>query len=329
MNANTPPLADTGTLPERDGSWLRPSSKHPAEPRWGHPDGLQVGLSPTPGPRGLLRLFTPYLDHPRERLLNFVAVEPIVAGQDVRGFSELEASRLDGLPGKRFWSSDSLADDEPQDPQAPARGVVAEVDGTEQLTVWVHSERFDNGAEVSVRVRFRADRPHEVSLAAYRRPGSAPLEHCVLTATMGNFARLRQLHLRDRTLTPAELWPGFERTDFTEHGRFGVDELQPAPDGGVIVAATPDERAPHDATYADDTARHWQYFGRRAVQGWRVPEPSPQLEVLVNGRWAYWASTSPMPGGVAYENFEVLEPFRDGQEFIYWAEPIDDGDFDW
>ena len=52
-------------------------------------------------------------------------------------------------------------------------------------------------------------------------------------------------------------------------------------------------------------------------------------EVLVNGRWAYWASKSPMPGGVAYENFEVLEPFRDGQEFIYWAEPIDDGDFDW
>ncbi|TRY16932.1 hypothetical protein FOJ82_13785 [Tessaracoccus rhinocerotis] len=329
MNANTPTFHDTGTLPEVDGQWLRPSSDHPAEPRWGHPDGLQVGLSPTPGPRGLLRLFTPYLDHPRERLLNFVAVEPVVSGQSARGFSELEPSQLDGLPGKRFWSADSLGHAEPSDPQWPARGVVEEVDGVEHLTVWVHSERFENGAEVSVRVRFRADRPHEVSLAAFRRPGSAELQHCVLTATMGNFARLRELHLRDRVVTPAELWPGFERTDFAEHGRFGVEELQRSPDGGVVVAATPDERAPHEAVAAEGTATHWSYVGRRAVQGWRVPQPSPQLEVLVNGRWAYWASESPIPGGVSYENFEILEPFTEGQEFIYWAEPIDERDFTW
>ncbi|GAB3811369.1 hypothetical protein GCM10028820_02480 [Tessaracoccus terricola] len=329
MNANTPPFQDVGKLPETDGQWLRPSADHPAEPRWGHPDGLQVGLSPTPGPRGLLRLFTPYLDHERNRLLNFVAVEPVVAGQHARGFSELEPSALDGLPGKRFWSSDSLGADVPEDPQAPTRGVVEEVDGVEHLSVWVHSERFENGAEVSVRVRFRADRPHEVSLAAFRRPGSAELVHCVLTATMGNFARLRQLHLRERVVTAEELWPGFQRTDFADHGRFGLSELQPAPDGGVVVAATPDERAPHEAVAAPGTAQHWSYVGRRAVQGWRVPDPSPQLEVLVNGRWAYWASESPIPGGTSFENFEVLEPFRDGQEFIYWAEPLDDGDFTW
>jgi hypothetical protein len=58
------------------------------------------------------------------------------------------------------------------------------------------------------------------------------------------------------------------------------------------------------------------------VQGWRVPEPSDDLRVLVNGRWAYWASAAPVPGGVSYENFEVVEPFRDGQELVYWVEPF-------
>lgn len=78
------------------------------------------------------------------------------------------------------------------------------------------------------------------------------------------------------------------------------------------------------------TSANWRYVGRRAVQGWRVPRPSPELEVLVNGRWAYWASTSPIPGGVSYENFEIFEPFSDGQEFVYWAEPMaEDSEFSW
>lgn len=314
----------TGNPPQTDGVWLRPSTDRPAEPRWGHADGIQVGLHPLPGPRGLLRLYTPYLGHHRLRLLNFVAIEPIPAGERLRGFSELERSELDDAPGKRFWTSDQQGDVAPSDPQSPARGVVADSDGTESLTVWVHAERFANGAEISVRLRFFADRPREVSLAAFRREGSVELDHCVLTATMGNFARLRHLHLRERVVTPAELWPGFTRTDFTDHGRFGVEELARAPGGGVIVAATPDEEAPQDAVHADGTAEHWRYVGQRAAQGWMVPDPSPQLQVLVNGRWAYWASQSPIPGGVSYENFEILEPFRDGQEFLYWADPLDE-----
>ncbi len=317
-----------GTPPVTDGPWLRPSPERPAEPRWGHVDGLQVGLHPLPGPRGLLRLFTPYLGHDRLRLLNFVAVEPIAAGESKRGFSELEPSDLDGVRGKRFWTSDHAGDTEPSDPRDAARGVVEQAAGTETLTVWVHSERFNNGAEVSVRVRFFADRPREVSLAAYRRDGSVDLAHCVLTATMGNFARLRHLHLRDRVVTPADLWPGFTRTDFTDHGRFPLAELPDAPEGGVVVAATPDEAVPQDAVHMDGTAEHWRYVGARAVQGWRVPAPSPDLQVLVNGRWAYWASESPIPGGVSYENFEILEPFRDGQEFIYWADALE-ADFSW
>jgi hypothetical protein len=55
-----------------------------------------------------------------------------------------------------------------------------------------------------------------------------------------------------------------------------------------------------------------------------VDEPSAQLRVLVNGRAAYWASESPIPGGVAYENFEIIEPFAEGREAVFWIEPLDD-----
>lgn len=308
--------------------WLRPSPGRSDEARWGYVDGIQLGINPAHGPRGLLRVYAPYLGHPATRLLNFVAVEPIAAGETERGFSELEHSALDSVQGKRFWSSADPADGTPRETEDAVPGVLDEVDGVERLTVYIHSERFDNGAEVVVRVRFRADRPREVALAAFRRAGSAELATCVLTATMGNYARLRRLHLADRVVTPAELWPGFTGADFAEHARFGLDALRR--DGrSAVVFATPDERAPQDATYAPDTRDHWKYTGRRAVQGWRVDDPSDDVQVLVNGRWAYWASTSPIPGGVAYENVEVFEPFRDGQEFVFWVEPFDeDSDLD-
>lgn len=307
--------------PVADAHWLRPDGAVPAEPRWGHASGLQVGLAPLRGPRGLLRIYAVYLEHDRERLINFIAVEPISAGQSQRGLSELEHSSLDHENGKRFWSADAPDDSAPKEPTEPARGVIESIEGVEHLTVYVIVEPFDNGADVYVRLRFRADRPHEIAMAAFRRSGSAELEACVLTATMGNFARLRRLHLAHRVVAAGELWSGFEGSHFTEHARFGMGELLRV-DGDVVVSATPDEDAPHEAVYADDVKDHWRYMGKRAVQTWRVADPDPQLQVLLNGRTAYWASTSPIPGGVSYENFEIVEPFRQGRELTFSIAPL-------
>lgn len=308
--------------PDADGRWLRPSRSVPAEPRWGHATGLQVGLHPLRGPRGLLRVFAPYLDHPRDRLVNFVAIEPIPAGATERGYSELEHSRLDNAPGKRFWSTDDLEDAAPQPPEHPARGVLETVDGVEHLRVFVQVEPFDNGASVVVRLSFRADRPHEVGLAMWRRENSAPLDYCVATATMGNFARLRRLQLADRVVMPDELWPDYAGEHFAPHARFGLAELTRDEHGDAVVRATPDELAPQLAEYAPGTAEHWKYVGRRARQTWRAPAPDPRLEALVNGRRVYWASTTPIPGGMSYENVELLEPFRPGREFVFGIDPI-------
>jgi hypothetical protein len=309
-----------GDEPVEEDGWLRPAPTTPAEPRWGHPGGIQVGLHPLSGPRGLLRVFTPYLGHHRSRLLNFIAVEPIAAGETHRGFSELEHSALDDAPGKRFWSADAPGDGTPRDPREAARGVVEQVEGVETLTVWIGVESFENGAEVDIRLRFRADRPHEVELTASRRAGSAELSACVLTATMGNYARLRRLQLRDRVVGPGELWPDFDGTHFAEHAAFPLAEL--ARDGeAVVVTATTDELNPSSAVYAPEVKPHWHYEGTRAVQGWRVERPHPELRVLVNARRVYWASEAPIPGGDSFENFEVVEPFREGAAVTFFVEP--------
>jgi len=322
----TPPddRPTTPAPPIAEGGWLRPSASAPTEARWGHPDGLQIGLHPLPGPRGLLRVYAPYLDHPRERLLNFIAIEPIPAGRRERGYSELEHSDLDDAPGKRFWSADGMSDAaEPADPLAPSRGLIGAVDGVETLTVHVVSERFANGAAVAVRLRFRQDRPHEVGIATLALPGSVPLNACVITATMGNYARLRRLHLADGDVTPAGLWPGFSGTGFAEHAAFGLDRLPRNAAGEVEVSATTDEADPSSAAYGDDVADHWKYSGLRAVQTWIAADPDPGLRALVNARAAYWASSAAIPNGPAFENVELVEPFRQGREFRFRVEPAD------
>ncbi|UFU05004.1 hypothetical protein [Ruania halotolerans] len=317
---------DATTLPEVSGPFLQPARRWPAEPRWGHAAGLQVGLHPLPGPRGLLRIYTPYLNQPRERMMNFIAVEPIPAGQTSRGFSELEHSALDDSPGKRFWSSNDPADTSPREPAEPAQGVIETTDGVPHLRVYVQVEPFANGAEVSLRLTFRADQPHEVAIATFARESSVPLDQVITTATMGNYARLRLLRLADRIVTPGELWPDFPGADssrhhFTPHARFGVDELVRTADG-VLFAASPDEADPVNVTYADDVRPNWHFQGDRAVQYWRAADPDPAIQGLVNARASYWASESGIPGGPSYENVELVEPFRQGRELVFGIEPL-------
>jgi len=89
--------------------WIRPGLST-NQPVWGIRGGLLWAVAPAgfrPGePRGLIRLGYPVLPQGRYDLINFIATEPIVKGR--RGFSELESSRLDGVPGKRIWGQGEL-----------------------------------------------------------------------------------------------------------------------------------------------------------------------------------------------------------------------------
>ena len=308
---------------EIEGLWARPASRSLAQPVWGHADGPRVGLAPMPGPRGLLRVYAPYLGQPPGRMINFIAVEPIVVGQQRRGHSELEPSQLDGVRGKRFWSVDNLDDLSPRPPEHPARGVISRQDSVETLEVFILVERFNNGAHPYLKLRFQSDRPHEVAISSFARRDSKPMRSCVLTATMGNYARLRRLHLADRIVLSTDLWPRFDGGGFAPARRFSLEQLTRTPDGHAVVEATTNEKTPEEADYAPFTFRGWKYQGQRAVQYWRCEDPHEDLSVGVNGRTKYWASKSPIPGGISYENFEMVAPFVDGQRFWFGVKPQD------
>jgi hypothetical protein len=307
--------------PVREGPWVRPAAEGPAQPIWGHAHGLRIGLAPLPGPRGLLRVYTPYLGHPEGRMINFLAVEPIVVGQRERGFSELERSELDRTRGKRFWSLERPEDVAPRRPEFPARGSIRRNGSVEELSVYIQIEPFRNGAHVYLRLTFLADRPYEVKIATFAHPDSAPLDFCIVTATMGNYARLRRLHLGNRVVTASELWPHFQGPGFAPHRSFPLRELFRDRASGVWVAAMPDEADPSRAPYAPGTPKGWQYEGKVGTQYWRCEQPPPDLRAQVNGRTEYWATRSPIPGGISFENLELVCGFRQGQEFWFGVTP--------
>lgn len=313
--------------PVENGIWIQPSGEFPAQPVWGHADGIRVGLAPMPGPRGLIRIYAPYLGHKKGKMINFLALEPIVNGSGSRSFSELEMSALDDVRGKRFWSAEDSLSEVPQPPTQPVQGKIAREDGRETLTVYVFSEPFDSGAKVYVRLKFYSDKPYEVEVSTYRTVKSAGLAHFIVTATMGNFARLRTLYLDSGKVVSTELWPDYQGDAFTDHRHFPVDEFIKDGAGKAYVVAATDEEHPQDASYAEDTRDHWKYYGEKATQYWRASESIVGLECLVNGRYTYWASRSPIPGGISFENFELKAPFEQGMTFVFGVDPVSPEEF--
>lgn len=314
---------ETLAVPEKNGIWIQPAQNTKAQPIWGFADGIRIGIAPLDGPRGLIRIYTPYLGHDDFVVTNFIAFEPIDKVKNLRGLSELEWSKLDDVRGKRFWSGNTS--DSPSFPNQyyPARGVLSKDNGVETLTVYFFCETFENGADVYVRVRFTEGKPYEFELTAYTTEKSNKLNRFILTATMGNKARLRTLHLTNGTTKEAgHLWPDYKDSNFTDHNHTSASEMIKDKKGGVWFIASPDEKDPAKAVYAVDTHAHWKYTGKKATQYWYCPSPGSQLEGVVNGRYTYWASKSPIPGGISYENFELTEPFRSGQSYIFGITPL-------
>ena len=301
------------------GEWIRPAT--PTSPLiWGRTDGIIFGLPSEgglPGPRGLIRIgvISPTTDKPQ--LLNFIAIEPVVFGAGSRfsrmAFSELEFSILDqGLRGKRLWV----------DPAEAYQGTLSTVSRSpkliERLSVRIDVERFTaNGAYVYLIASINSDRPGELKLSVFRQNQSPPIEELTLTATMGNFERLRWLFLRNRLVDSRTLFRGDTGDDFYEHENYPLDEMLRIGDGDAIALCTTNEPSP--SSVPDTNTKVWHYPLPRLTQYWRVPAHSiePDLRVRVNGRRVYWQSHNPLPNGVAFENFEVRQRYVPGQVFIF------------
>ena len=302
--------------------WVR-ADTNTKEPRWGIKDAMEISLwhqSDRRGPRELIRVFYPVgAEDGGSTMVNFIAVEPVVRG--MKGFSELEKSDHDRESGKRLWALDQpLMSDSPHlgelglDP-----GVLSiSTSGIERLSITIRVESFQNGAHPYLVAMFYADRPNEVSFVVYAEDDSDTMDYCILTATMGNFARLRRIWLRDSVVDSRELYAGYNDIHFAPDTFFPLDLLTRTDSGDVIIQAATDEGDPASVLPFGDHS-WWYCPGGVFTQYWKKPagKYKPDLRARVNARKVYWAGTQPIPGGISFENFEFQERFYPGQEFIY------------
>lgn len=308
----------------QESPWVRPSK--PGDPLvWGRRDGIVFGLSSQGGirgPRGLIRLglFPPGSSTPD--LLNFIAVEPVIVGAGPRfdrmAFSELEMSQLDpGQRGKRMWV-DSESVDADGAPSGKLETLHAGKATVERLSVRIDIEKFTaNGAHVYVVASVDSDHPDEVRVQTYAENDSPMIEELTVTATMGNYERLRLLWLNDRVVDSRQLFAAYTGTAFVEDENYPLGEMLRSGDGDAVVFCSSSEADP--GTTPGNSTAHWVYTLPKLTQYWRVPghDVQPDLRVRVNARRVYWASTAPVLGGIAFENFEVRQRFVPGQSFIY------------
>lgn len=291
---------------------------------WGRKDGIIFGLPSDGGlrgPRGLIRVGVYSVTSAAPKLLNYIAIEPVVTGPGRRidrlGFSEMEESVLDpGERGKRLWvdteekAPDLIAGDLQTIHVGPAT--------VERLSVKIRVERFTkNGAHVHLIASIDSDHPSELRLSVFNEDDGPMLDELTLTATMGNYERLRLLWLKGRVEDSRALFSDYTGEAFVEKESFPLDEMLRVGDGDAVVYCTSNEFSPHN-TDGNDTA-HWKYDLPKITQYWRVPghDLQPDLRVRVNARRFYWASIAPVLGGIAFENFEVRQRYVAGQTFIF------------
>lgn len=302
-----------------EGPWLRPHDPKRAL-IWGRRDGIIFGI-PSPGgmrgPRGLIRVGI-LGSGGQPELINFIAIEPVTTGAGSRfsrmGFSELEMSQLDaGTRGKRLW----VGTTEGELTTLPARPKPVE-----RLSVRIEVEPFTvNKAHVYVVASIYSDNPGELELTVFHHDDSSSIEELTMTATMGNYERLRHLWMKDRVVDSRELYADYNGDGFIDKENYPRDEMLTYDDGDALVLATPNEDNP---SAVEVTARpSWTYRSIRLTQYWRVPARhiQPDLRVKVNGRRVYWNSTVPIPGGLSFENFETRQRYVPGQAFVFGLTP--------
>jgi hypothetical protein len=321
-----------------NGNWIRPAHAK-SEAMWGISNGIVFSIWPTGvegdrentgGPRGLIRVG--YENKGTVYLINFLAIEPVVSGKIE--YSEISPSLIDNQWGKLMWSGESETDTA-YFGGAKTRGAILHPDSrhpeVEELSVYIFMERFKNGAHPYLRLFIRSDNPEELGIEVFNHSGSAPMQRCAVTATMGNYSRLRKLHLKDKVVNSTELYKGYDEIGFTEKETYTLSQLWKASNGDVLAVAESDEDFnslnswPKEKNYLDRAG--WRYRPNlKLSQYWRkgASEYDFSLMLRVNGRAKYWSGGSrnkqdyiDIPGGPSFENFELRERYHPAQRVYF------------
>lgn len=320
----------------KETGWIRPAARTAASV-WGIKGGIVFSLWPYGvetsanafggGPRGLIRVGHEF--NGTIHLINFLAIEPVVNGK--MEFSEISPSRVDQQWGKLMWASDT---DQPKAfvPYSFAQGVIDHpAAGVERLSLYVFMEKFENGAHPYLRLSIRSDKPEELGIEIFQHEGSAKMERCAITATMGNYSRLRDLYLNNEIVNSAKLYAAYDDIHFDEKGSYPYTKFAKDKNGDFIIPAATNESFAELASWPQEPAYlnhlNWRYRpAYKLTQYWRKEAArfDPSLKLRVNGRTYYWSGGSNdksryirIPGGPAFENFELRENFEPGQTFYY------------
>jgi hypothetical protein len=153
------------------------------------------------------------------------------------------------------------------------------------------------------------------------------MERCALTATMGNYSRLRLLHLKDKIIDSRGLFARYDDIEFDEKEPYPYTQMLKAKNGDLLAVAEPSETFDQLASWPYQPKSNWRYRPPfRLTQYWRVDSGGydHSLNIRVNGRAKYWAGGSDdktkyvnIPGGPAFENFELRENYQPGQKFYF------------
>lgn len=265
-------------------------------------------------------------------LINFLAIEPVVDGKIE--YCEISPSRIDNQWGKLMWAGESETDTG-YFPGAKTRGAILHPDSLhpeiEELSVYIFTERFNNGANPYLRLFIRSDNPDELGIEVFNHNRSAPMQRCAVTATMGNYSWLRRLYLKDRVIKSTELYKGYQENGFMERESYDVSQLWKTVNGDILVAAESDEDFislsawPQEKNYLEKAG--WRYRpDLKLIQYWRkgASDYGPSLMLRVNGRAKYWSGGSPdrrdyidIPGEPSFENFELRGKYHPGQKVYF------------
>ncbi len=312
---------------------------------YGIRNGIMVAVHPysidrvgNGGPRGLIRIGCE--EDGKCFLFNFVGIEPLVGPW--KGLSELDKGE-DGQQGKPFRVSNFYQDFKAegaasslgrvlkgfnpfkgkkgfkQDSGPVPPGKILTYPDGRVLTFAIQVEPFANGARPVLEVSLFENMPKRVRFRIFSA-GGLPMQQCTLTATMGNLARCRNLWLERGAVHSPALYPGFRGDGFAEKRLYNLNELHRTPAGDVVLPVTPDEFEPSEVwPLPSNSANPWHYPGKWMTQYWlkRKGNFDQSLKGRVNGRQSYWQTGASLPGGVAFENFEFRENFREGQEIWF------------
>jgi len=323
---------------DEDHRWVRPE-KNSDPSVWGMHGGIVFSLWPYGlegtvgafggGPRGLIRVG--YEHEGNIYHMNFIAIEPVVNGK--MEFSEISESVVDNKWGKLIWAGNDAIPGSFY-PTAGTTGVISKLDSdsaVEQLTLFLFMERFSNGAAPYIKVSMRSDRPDEICFELFHHENSASMDRCALTATMGNYARLREIYLDGQVVNSKDLYGGYDEIDFIEKAPYPFGAMLKDANGDFIVLATTDESQASLSSWPEhELAKkrmNWRYRPDfQLTQYWRKESNyfDPSLQVRVNGRARYWGGGSrdknvymPIPNGPSFENFELREKYYPGQKFFF------------